>query len=113
MAHHNRFIIRNDLPGLLTLNIEPEGAFFPLGRGEEVSVRDAFTTAPVTVKLTASAKGEPILSIWPGDGEVRVEKDGVDVFDLIQRASESHPAYQQHGPAAFAEPATAVDRPRE
>jgi hypothetical protein len=108
MVHHNRFIIRNDLPGSLTLNIEPEGAFFPLVRGEEVSVSDEFTTAPVTVKLTASAKGEPILSIWPGDGEVRVEKDGVDVFDLIQRASESHPAYQQQGPPAFAEPAAAA-----
>ena len=63
------------------------------------------------VKLTASVKGEPILSIWPGDGEVRVEKDGVDVFDLIQRASESHPAYQQHEPSAFAEPAAAADGP--
>lgn len=112
MAHQNRFIIRNDSPGSLTLNIEPEGAFFSLGRGEEASITDEFTTAPVTVRLTASAKGEPILSLWPGDGEVRVEKDGVDVFDLIQRASESLPAYQQHGPAAFAE-SSAICTPEE
>ncbi len=85
MAQHNHFIIRNDLFQTLTLNLEPEGAFFPLARGEEVSVTDLFTAAPVTVKLTASAQGEPILSLWPGDGEVRVEKDGVDVFDLIQK----------------------------
>jgi hypothetical protein len=84
MAHHNHFIIRNDLSTSLTLNIEPEGAFFPLGKGEEVTVTDVFTTAPVTVKLTNSDKGDPIVSIWPGDGEVRVEKDGADVFDLIQ-----------------------------
>jgi len=96
MARHNRFIIRNDLPGSLRLNIEPEGALFPLGRGEEVSVTDVFTTAPVTVKLTASAQGEPIVSIWPGDGEVRVEKEGVDVFDLIQRSAAPDPASQQH-----------------
>jgi hypothetical protein len=85
MAHHNQFVIRNDLSRPLILNIEPEGAFFPLGRGEEVSVFDAFTTAPVTVKLTNSDRGEPILSIWPGDGEVRVEKNGVDVLDLLQK----------------------------
>jgi hypothetical protein len=85
MAHHNHFVIRNDLSKFLTLNIEPEGAFFPLGQGEEVSVTDVFTTAPVTVKLTNSDKGDPILSIWPGDGEVRVEKGGVDVLDLLQK----------------------------
>ena len=85
MAHHTHFVIHNDLSKSLTLNIEPEGAFFLLGKGEEVSVTDVFTTAPVTVKLTNSDKGDPIVSIWPGDGEVRVEKDGVDVFDLIQK----------------------------
>jgi|SRR5665213_1656401 len=103
MTHHNRFIIRNDSPLSLTLNIEPEGAVFPLAREDEVSVIDEFTTAPVTIKLTASAKGEPILSIWPGDGAVRVEKDGVDVFDLIQRAAKSHPVYQQHGSSELLE----------
>ena len=85
MGHHNHFVIRNDLPKSLTVNIEPEGAFFPLGKGEEVSVIEVFTTAPVTVKLTNSDKGDPILSIWPGDGEVRVEKDGVDVLELLQQ----------------------------
>jgi hypothetical protein len=85
MAHHNRFLIRNDLDKELTLNIEPEGAFFALPRGEEVSVLDLFTTAPVTIRLTRSKNSAPILSIWPGDGEVRIEKDGVDVLDLIQR----------------------------
>ncbi len=85
MAHHNHFVVRNDLSKPLTLNIEPEGAFFPLGEGEEVSITDVFTMAPVTVKLTSSDSGEPILSIWPGDGEVRVEKGGVDVLDLLQK----------------------------
>ena len=52
MTHRNQFLIRNDLPRSLTLNIEPEGAFFPLGQGEEVRVTDVFSSAPVTVKLT-------------------------------------------------------------
>jgi hypothetical protein len=86
MAYQNRFVIRNDLSKPLTLNIEPEGAFFPLGKGEEVSVIDVFTAAPVTLKLTNSEKGDPIVSIWPGDGDVRVEKEGVDVLDLIQES---------------------------
>ena len=85
MARHNQFVVRNDLSKSLTLNIEPEGAFFRLGKGEEVSIMDVFTTAPVTVKLTSSDQGDPILSIWPGDGEVRVEKDGVDVLELLQQ----------------------------
>ena len=85
MARHNQFTIRNDWSVAVTLNIEPEGAFFPLGKGEEVSVVDVFTTVPVTVRLTPSDRGDPILSIWPGDGEVRVQKDGVDLLDLIPK----------------------------
>lgn len=83
--HRNRFLIRNDRSKSLTLNIEPEGAFFPLGKGEEVSVIDEFTTDPVTIKLADSDKGEPVLSIWPGDGEVRVEKEGASVLELMQK----------------------------
>jgi len=85
MVHRNQFVIRNDLAEPLTLNIEPESAFFPLGKGEEVSVTDVFTSAPVTVTLTRSDKGDPIVSIWPGDGDVRVEMRGVDVLGLIQQ----------------------------
>jgi len=87
MAHHNQFLICNDLDRPLLLNIEPEGAFFPLGKGEEVSVFDTFTASPLTIKLTNSDRGDPILSIWPGDGDVRVEKNGVDVLDLLQEGN--------------------------
>ncbi len=76
MSRHNQFIIRNDRPQALVLNIEPEGVFFPLGKGEEVSIREEFADAPVTIKLTNSDNGDPIVSIWPGDGEIKVEKDG-------------------------------------
>ena len=83
MANLSRFVIRNDFSRPVVLNIEPEGAFFPLGQGQEVSVTDVFTSAPVTLKFTSEANGEPIISVWPGDGEVRVEKDGVNVLDLM------------------------------
>jgi hypothetical protein len=96
MSHNNHFVIRNGLSKSLMLNIEPEGVFFPLEKGEEVSVTDMFTTAPVTIKLSSSDQGDPIVSIWPGDGEVQVQKDGVDVLELIQNsvgvgAVEHHP----------------------
>ena len=38
----------------------------------------------MTLKIE-SDQGDTIVSVWPGDGEVRVEKDGVDVFDLIEK----------------------------
>jgi hypothetical protein len=81
MASQSRFVIRNDLPRAVILSIEPEGVFFPLGEEEEVSVVDVFTTHPVTLRLGRSDQGDPIASIWPGDGEVRVEKEGVDILD--------------------------------
>jgi hypothetical protein len=84
MARHSQFVIRNDLDSSLTLNVEPEGAFFLLSKGEEVLVSDEFTAEPVTLKLSNADGGNPVLSIWPGDGDVKVEKDGVDVLELIQ-----------------------------
>ena len=59
MAQQNRFMIRNDLSKPLTLNIEPEGAFFPLAKGEEVSVVEVFTTAPVTVNWPNTSTRAP------------------------------------------------------
>ena len=87
MAQHNQFVIYNDLSRALILNIEPIGAHFPLGMGEEVTVFDVFTTAPVTINFTNTDKGDLILSIWPGDGEVMVKKDGVDVLELLQKGA--------------------------
>jgi hypothetical protein len=83
MCEVSFFVIHNDLAEPAILNIEPEGACLPLGRGEAVSVIDKFTSQPVTLKLSKSDDGGLVISIWPGDGEVRVEKDGVDVLDLM------------------------------
>lgn len=85
MAHPNRFLVRNDSPTTLTPNIEPKGAFFLLQKGEEVCVFDEFKTTPVSLHWTTSDQGAPIVSLWPGDGEIRVEKNGIDVFDLLQQ----------------------------
>ena len=67
----------------MILNVEPEGAFFPLDRGRKVFVVDASETLPVTLRFSRGEHGESILSIWPGDGDVRVEKDGVNLLDTL------------------------------
>jgi hypothetical protein len=82
MANRSRFVIQNALSGPAIVNIEPECVQLSLLPGEAVTVQDAFDQEPVTLKAE-SDNGETIISIWPGDGEVRVEKDGVDVFVII------------------------------
>jgi hypothetical protein len=83
VAKENTFVIHNDDGRPLILNIEPEGAFFRLDAENEVSVVDLYDASPVTLKFSRSEDGDPIISIWPGDGEVKVEKGGVDVLDLV------------------------------
>jgi hypothetical protein len=87
MATEGRVIIRNDLPGTLILNLEPECAAVPLESGEEASIFDVFKDYPSTLRLSRGEDGAPIVSIWPGDGAVRVEKDGIDVLDPDPAAS--------------------------
>ena len=84
MTRQNRFVIHNDLSKTLLLNIEPEGAFFPLQAGEEVAVKEAFSSIPLTLKVAGTSEGEVVVSIWPGDGEVCVQQGGFDVLDLLQ-----------------------------
>ncbi len=82
MINYSKFVIQNDLTGPAIVNIEPECVHVSLRPGEKVTVHDVFDKEPVTLKVE-SDNGETIISVWPGDGRVRVEKDGVDVFDLI------------------------------
>jgi hypothetical protein len=84
MSQHNQFMIENHLSRPLILNIEPECAQFSLRAGDKVTVWDRFDKEPVTLRVEGQS-GETIISVWPGDGEVRVEKDGVDLFSLIEK----------------------------
>jgi hypothetical protein len=86
MTKHSRFVIQNDLSGPVILNVEPECVHFSLAAGEKVTVQDTFEKEPVTLKVE-SESGDTIISVWPGDGDVWVEKDGVDIFDLIEKGA--------------------------
>lgn len=82
MADTNQFLIRNDFHGILLLAVEPEGATVPLAAGEEVRVSEQFESDPVTLNVSLSEEGWPQIAVWPGDGTLRVEKDGVNLLDL-------------------------------
>ena len=83
VSNSNRFVIRNGSRKPVTIDVEPEGVVVPLGENEEVTVKEVFATIPVTIKITTDEAGDLVLSIWPGDGDVVVEKNGVDVLDLV------------------------------
>jgi hypothetical protein len=83
LATQSFFRIENDSSSSVSLYIEPEGAAVPLAPGEEVLVFDVYTKSPVTLRLSKSGDGETCVSIWPGDGDVRVEKGGVNVLDSM------------------------------
>lgn len=92
MRRRSEFMILNDCMKPLKLNIEPEAIVVTLSKGEEVRVTDVFESAPVTIKLSGSERAEPTISIWPGDGEVIVEKDGVDVLNVAQDGGKARSA---------------------
>jgi hypothetical protein len=86
------FVIRNQSPTPLLVSIEPEAVLLPLDKGEEVTVHDPFIEKPVTLTVTNSDNGRTIISVWPGDGDVTVRKNGADVLDLIETAPRAEPS---------------------
>ena len=92
MSQQNRFVIRNNLSKPLELCVEPFGSIFPLAEGEEVTVRETFSESPVNLILTDAKDGGAVLSVWPGDGDVTVESDGVDVLGMEQQDTAAEPA---------------------
>ena len=81
MSQSNRFVIHNNSAGLLFIAVEPEGAVVPLSKGEEVHVSEQFDEHPVTLNVSMSEEGRPVVAVWPGDGHLRVEKNGIDVLE--------------------------------
>ncbi len=90
MPKDNQFIIQNDTPSLLIVNLEPECVHVPLAAGEMAMVCERYETQPLTLKMELD-DGEIISAVWPGDGVVRVEKDGVDVLSGSRLSIASEP----------------------
>lgn len=83
MPNESRVVLKNKMPTSLVLNIEPEAVEFELACGDEVIVCDSFETTPVTLEVAELEDGRPVISIWPGDGKVRVMKNGIELLDLV------------------------------
>src|SRR5438128_1590514 len=92
MTSQNRFVIENDQATALIVVAEPEACELRLAKDENVLVTDNFNEAPVTIRVTTSQAGEPVLSIWPGDGNVKIEKDGIDILEIAQRTPNARSA---------------------
>lgn len=88
MSHQNQFVIQNGGSRPIIVNIEPECCHVSLANGEKVTVRESFDKEPLTLRVE-SDQGDTVISVWPGDGDVRVEKDGVDVLDVPRQSSAS------------------------
>ena len=52
----------------------------PLGPGCEVEVHERYVHEPFSVFVSVAEDGTPILSIWAGDGDMRVLQDGVNLL---------------------------------
>ena len=98
MTNLSRFVIHNDLAEPAILNLEPENLFVTLRRGDDAVVVDEDCSHPVTIKLGKSEEGGLLLSIWPGDGEVRVEIGGVNVLDEPAEGAPSESGRSQRVP---------------
>lgn len=81
MANASIFIIDNDSGADFDVYIEPECIVVHLKHGDCLTVRDHYSASPVTVRIGKDRTGQAVISLWPGDGDVVVEKNGANVLD--------------------------------
>ncbi len=82
MARNTTFIIENDAEKDFDVFVEPEGVMVRLVQNEKIVVTDKYEEAPVTLRISRDDDGNVLMSVWPGDGDTKVEKNGVDVLEI-------------------------------
>ena len=87
MPNSTEFLIENDCTSDISIWVEPWAHPVPLSPGEEIVVRDVYRKSSVTVRVSTDDAGSPMLSIWPGDGDTVVTKNGQDVVDWLRTRS--------------------------
>lgn len=83
MATTTQFMIDNDSDDDFAVHIEPECFVVRMKQGDCLTVRESYSKSPVTVRVGKDQTGQTVVSLWPGDGEIVVEKDGVNVMKGI------------------------------
>lgn len=79
----SQFLIENDRSVPIAVAIEPEGMIMNLDPEASLVVKDEYDTSPVTIRLSDDGEGGTVVCIWPGDGDTTVEKEGVNVLELM------------------------------
>jgi|688.fasta_scaffold1203069_1 hypothetical protein len=82
MSNASQFLIDNDTGHDFAVHIEPECFVVQLKQGDCLTVRETYSVAPVTLRIGKDERDRTVISIWPGDGDVVVERNGVSVMDL-------------------------------
>lgn len=85
MNQTHRFVLENMQHDQLLICIEPEAHELQLLPGEEVVVHDPYLRHPAVLRISKTQLGDTIIAIWPGDGRVRVEKEGVDALEIVSQ----------------------------
>ena len=82
MGNTATFFVENDCESVPAVHVEPEGLVVALESKEKILVHDDYKESPVTLVVSEIEVGERVLSIWPGDGNTIVTKNGKDVLDM-------------------------------
>ena len=83
MPNTTEFLIDNDTGDDFAVHIEPECFVVQMKHGECLTVRDEYSISPVTVRIGKDHRSRTVISLWPGDGDVVVEKNGINVMEGI------------------------------
>ena len=81
MPNKNNFLIDNDTGDDFAVHVEPECFVVHLKHGECLTVMETYSIAPITLRIGKDETNRTVISIWPGDGDVVVERNGVNVMD--------------------------------
>lgn len=81
MPNVNRFLIDTMTAEVLEVFVEPECVALHIANGECITVHEKYTTEPVTVRVNKDVNGKLLISLWPGDGDIVVEKNGINVME--------------------------------
>jgi len=82
MKKYTHCVIENDENLDLHIIVEPEAHYVPLKEYEKVIVYGDQPASPITIRVSNDHSGKVFLALWPGDGDMIVEKDGKNIFDL-------------------------------
>lgn len=81
MTIRSSFEIHNESTKTLEFHLEPECWSFYLKKGESATIRGEYDREPPSIQFSDSDDGAIFGAVFPGDGDVVIEKNGVIIID--------------------------------